>query len=135
MAASKNLKPIKKGQLTREEAKARGSKGGIASVEARRKKKSMQELAGWVLEMPLTDASIENVTSLAGASGKNITVKEAALLAQANKAIHGDAKALEILRDTAGEKPVERLEVNADVAEAEAEIAALIAKRKASGDG
>lgn len=128
---TKNLKPVR----TKEEARERGRKGGIASGKARREKKTMQELAKWVMELPVKDAALDDIKCLAGLKGKNVSVAEAALLQQASKAVNGSLQSLQFLRDTAGEKPVERVEVNADVAEAEAEIAALIAKRKASGDG
>ena len=36
MANEKNLKPIKKGQLSKEEAKRRGKKGGIKSAQVRK---------------------------------------------------------------------------------------------------
>lgn len=126
-----NLKPPR----STEEARERGRKGGVASGRARREKKAMQELAKWVMELPVKDAELDEITCLAGLKGKNVTVAEAALLQQASKAVSGSLQALQFLRDTAGEKPVERMEVNADVAKAEAEIAALIAKRKACGDG
>ena len=38
-----NLKPIKKGELSKEEAKKRGSNGGKASVEARREQKIFKQ--------------------------------------------------------------------------------------------
>ena len=48
MAGKDNLKPIQKGQLSHEEAKARGSKGGKKSVEVRREKKLLsQKLADY----------------------------------------------------------------------------------------
>ena len=57
---------------------------------------------------------------------KNLTVQQMSLIAQAQKAIKGDAQALAFLRDTAGEKPVERVEVNADISKATEEIEDLI---------
>ncbi|MEG0790986.1 MAG: hypothetical protein RSG23_05105 [Gordonibacter sp.] len=135
MANPENLRPYKKGELSSEEAKKRGSKGGKASVKVRREKKAMQELVKWVMELPVKDADLDEITCISKTKGKNVTVAEAAILQQAVKAVNGSLQALQFLRDTAGEKPVERMEVNADVAKAEAEIAAMIAKRKASGDG
>ena len=43
MANEKNLKPIKKGQLSKEEAKRRGSKGGKKSAEVRKARKTFSE--------------------------------------------------------------------------------------------
>ena len=57
---------------------------------------------------------------------KNLTIEQLSLLAIANKAKGGDIAALTFLRDTAGEKPVERVEVSTDVSKAEAEIRAML---------
>jgi len=43
-AGHKNLRPIKKGELSTQEAKKRGSKGGKASGKARREKKLMSQI-------------------------------------------------------------------------------------------
>ena len=64
----------------------------------------------------------------------NLTVAHAALLVQAKKAMGGDARALQFLRDTAGEQPVERVEVSGDVAAAAADIGAMVERLK-KGDG
>ena len=52
------------------------------------------------------------------------------MLAVARKAMRGDASALAFLRDTAGEKPAEKVEVSGNVEEAAASIRSLIEKRK-----
>lgn len=137
MANEQNLRPIRKGQLSKEEAKKRGSKGGKASVKARRERRAMQEIARIVLDMPIEKGELEDIAGLDFDSfpDANITVGEKAMLAVAKKAMRGDASALAFIRDTAGEKPVEKVEVNADIAKAEAEVAAIIAKRRAKGDG
>lgn len=137
MANEQNLKPIKKGQLSKEEAKRRGSLGGKRSAQVRRERRAMQEIARIVLDMPLEKGDLDDIGEIEYSAfpDSNITVGEKAMLAVARKAMKGDASALAFLRDTAGEKPVEKVEVNADVAKAEAEVAAIIAKRKAKGDG
>lgn len=88
-------------KFTPEEA----SKGGKASAEARRKKRDLRLMCQMVLEMDI--------------KGKDGTVKsgaEAITLAQLQKALKGDAKAYEVLRDTAGQKPVDKVEqVNIDM--------------------
>ena len=60
---------------------------------------------------------------------------QVSILAIAKKARKGDVYAMQFLRDTAGEKPVERVEVNADVAKAASEIADMVRKAKERGDG
>ena len=76
------------------------SKGGKASGEARRLKRDLRRACEMLLEMDI--------------KGKDGTIKtgaEAIAIAQLQKALKGDAKAFEVLRDTAGQKPVERIMV------------------------
>lgn len=47
----------------------------------------------------------EAIMSLASVNGKNLTVQEAIMLAQVKKAMKGDTKAAEFIRDTIGQKP------------------------------
>ena len=126
-------------KLTSKEARKRGSNGGKASVKARREKKSMQELAKIVLSMPY-EATPEELDELEKTCfvefpDKKLTVGERSLLAVAKKAMKGDANALTFLRDTAGEKPVEKLEVSGNVEVAANKIRELIEKRKAADGG
>ena len=94
-----NLIPSTAGghQLTREEQKA----GGRASVIARRKKKDFREACLALLETEMTDAEGNLVT------GYDVVVSS--LFTQAKA---GNVKAFEALRDTAGQKPVEKLVVS-----------------------
>ena len=83
---------------TSSEARKNGRKGGLASAEVRRKRKSLKE----ELLLMLSDGDVQ----------KSVT------LALIEKAMAGDTKAFEVIRDTIGEKPVDRLivsEVDADV--------------------
>ena len=94
-----NLIPSTAGghQLTREEQKA----GGRASVIARRKKKDFREACLALLETEMTDTEGNLVT------GYDVVVSS--LFTQAKA---GNVKAFEALRDTAGQKPVEKLVVS-----------------------
>lgn len=94
-----NLIPSTAGghQLTREEQKA----GGRASVIARRKKKDFREACLALLETEMTDNEGNIVT------GYDVVVSS--LFTQAKA---GNVKAFEALRDTAGQKPVEKLVVS-----------------------
>lgn len=85
MADSKNLKPVR----TKSEAKERGRAGGIASGKARRERKTLKD------ELVLLLST--------GNNQKNISV---ALL---QKALNGSTKAFEVIRDTIGEKPTEKI--------------------------
>lgn len=99
---------------TTEEARERGRKGGIASGEARRRKKTMRETLEAVLEMQVgsgKSADIDAIRNFAGLKGKNITVQEAMIIAQAQKALKGDLAALQFIRDTVGQKPTDNMNV------------------------
>ena len=100
---AENLKP--QSERTKEEQRAIAKMGGIASGKARKEKADLRKMCQMVLEMDIKakDGSIKS-----GA--------EAITLAQLQKALKGDAKAYEVLRDTAGQKPVDKVEqVNIDV--------------------
>lgn len=90
MANEQNLKPVS----SKKEARERGRKGGLASVEARRKRKTLKE----ELLLMLSD----------GETQQSVT------LALIEKAMSGDTKAFEVIRDTIGEKPIDKVMI-ADV--------------------
>ena len=90
MANEQNLKPV----TSKKEARERGRKGGLASGEARRKRKTLKE----ELLLMLSE----------GETHQSVT------LALIEKAMGGDTKAFEVIRDTIGEKPVDKVMI-ADV--------------------
>lgn len=113
---SENL--LKAEDLTSEELRERATKGGIASGKARREKKAMKETLATLLSMPLKDgvaADVEEIKSIAAINGKNITVQEAIMLAQIKKAIKGDTRAAEYIRDTSGNKVKEEINVEGNI--------------------
>ena len=96
MGNKTNLRPVR----TKSEARARGRSGGLASGEARRARITLRAALEELLSMPLKDESgIE--------TGE--TMQHAIAVALIEKALKGDTKAFEIIRDTIGEKPVERI--------------------------
>lgn len=100
MANEKNLRPCEY-KLTQEEQK----KGGKASGEARRRKRDLKLAMQALLEADVKDKRTGEVMSGA----------EAIALAQYRKAMKGDTKAFEVVRDTSGQKPIEKVEqVNID---------------------
>lgn len=104
--------------MTTEERREAGRKGGIASGEAKRKKKAMRERLEIILEMPLKSgksADIESIKNFAALKGKNITVQDAMMIAQIQKALKGDTNAAAFVRDTAGENPSTRIEADLDM--------------------
>lgn len=85
---------------TSEEARHNGALGGIASGVARRKRKDLRETALAFLEATGygEDKKVDGYTAMIGAL--------------VEKALKGDVSAFTALRDTAGQKPVETLNLN-----------------------
>ena len=131
MAGIDNLIP--NSERSPEELREMAKKGGIASGIARRKKKTMKENLEIILGMPLNngeEASIEEIQSFAAIKGKNITVEQAMLIAQVQKALKGDTQAMAFLRDTSGQRPVEQVEMNTTINKTADEIEDYINGRK-----
>ena len=93
MANEQNLKPCEY-KLSQEEAK----KGGIKSGEARRKKRDLKLAIQALLESDVKDKK----------TGETMSGAEALAMAQYRKALKGDTKAFEVLRDTSGQNRLKR---------------------------
>lgn len=89
-----NLKPVQ----SKEEASERGRKGGIASGKARREKKMLKECFEALLDKQYKTRD-----------GKRATGAETLALTVFQKAQRGDLKAFELVRDTAGQKPIDKV--------------------------
>lgn len=81
-----NLKPVR----SKKEARERGRKGGIASGKARKARKTLKEELIALLE--------------------NGDTQEKISLAMIKEALEGNTKAFEVIRDTIGEKPTDKIE-------------------------
>lgn len=95
-----------------------GRMGGLKSGESKRKKKAMRENLAMLLSMPLKYGArddVEDIQSYADLKGKNITVEDAIMVAQIQKAMKGDTTAATFLRDTSGNKPREGIDLNGSV--------------------
>lgn len=105
-------------RMTPEQRSEYGRKGGIASGEAKRRKKAMRERLEILLSLPLKSsksADLETIKSFAALKGKNITVQDAMMIAQIQKALKGDTTAAAFVRDTAGENPSTKVETDIDM--------------------
>lgn len=105
-------------KMTPEQRRENGRKGGIASGEAKRKKKAMRERLEILLDMPLKSgrgADLEAIKNFAELKGKNITVQDAMMIAQIQKALKGDTTAATFVRDTAGENPSVKVDAEVDM--------------------
>lgn len=89
MANEQNLKPFN--EITEKEQREIARKGGIASGEARAKRKTLKEELLLLLSQGETQEKIS--------------------LSIIQKALEGDLKAFEIIRDTIGEKQVDKIDV------------------------
>lgn len=106
--AEKDLVP--QSERTKEEQKRIARMGGIASGKARREKKLIRETIEQILSMPYkagTTKALEDMQCIVDANGANLTVQEIICVQLAKKAMKGDTKAAEYLRDTAGQKPTD----------------------------
>ena len=103
----KNLRP----QNTRTKAEQReiATMGGKASGEARRRKKALRDVVDAVLTYKPTRETVAALQQHIMINHKNINADEAIALAQIIKAMQGDTAAATWVRDTAGEKPGERV--------------------------
>lgn len=116
MANESNLIPFTSEQ-SREEAKKNGRKGGIASGEARRKRKAFKEQIDYFLSLPFPDMTDNNGNKIKDAF-KNFGIEEeeidnqmAMILSMWKNVIKkGDVSAFTALRDTVGEKPSDKIE-------------------------
>ena len=85
---------------TTDEAREIGRKGGIASGEARRKKKACAEIAMRVIGSELSGADRAKVEKVTGPLGDDEATLYAAALAQVvTKAVKGDLKAFRELQN------------------------------------
>lgn len=112
MANNYNLPP-----LTSEKAREVGRLGGLASVEARRRKKSFKELISMISEMPILSDDLQKVAQQMGVNpnDQDITMGFLVNLAQFQKAIkEKDTRSAEYIRDTLGEKPSVKQTIDTD---------------------
>lgn len=91
-----------------EEARANGAKGGRASGESRRRRKTFRESLLTILSMPVDDPDLKAALE---ALGLDPTFQTAIDLAQVRQAQKGDTDASRFVRDTVGEKPSDQVEI------------------------
>lgn len=110
-----NEENLKKGEpyrfRTGEQQVEVARKGGIASGEARRRKKAMRDTAKMLLDMQVPKAAKELKQKLAvmGISEEDFTYQTAVMVGVINQAMKGNTKAAAFLRDTVGENPAHEL--------------------------
>ena len=105
-----NLRPL---QLTHEEAVENGRKGGKKSVQVRRQRKAFKESLEMLLEMKAPEKiAVQIKNTLPKLKDKDLNYQNAILVSLLQQAVKGNTKAVELIRDTIGEKPKEVVEIN-----------------------
>ena len=100
-----NLEKGKEHQFTAETAATLGAKGAQASAESKRARKTIRaELEKLLATHPVDKDGKES----------EMSYQSAMIAALLKKALKGDTKAFEIIRDTVGEKPIENVEITAN---------------------
>ena len=102
MANEQNLRPFTSEQ-SREAAVKNGRKGGKATAQKNKERKTFREGLLLLLNEPLMDKS-------GHVSDK--TTQDAVIAGLVKRAIAGDVRAAEFIRDTIGEKPVQEVNVS-----------------------
>ena len=113
------------------------TKAGIASGKARREKKAMKDTLATLLAMAWNEGEVadaEEISSIAALQGKNLTVQEVIMLAQIQKAVKGDTRAAEFVRDSSGNKLKEGIELSGEVNNPFAELSTEELKKLIADD-
>lgn len=103
-----NLKPVRNTQ----EARERGRIGGIKSGEARRARKKLRDTVSMLLSLPPGMTDQKSILMALGISEEDCTNQTLIAVSMIQAAAAGDVKAATWVRDTVGEKPLDRVEAN-----------------------
>ena len=107
MPNEENLIPMNK--RSKKEARELGSIGGIKSGQVRAEKRLLKDTIEMLLNNKPTDEMIMDCAEKFGFNPKDLQdVITGGLI---SRAMSGDPKAFEVLRDTMGQRPVEKQEV------------------------
>ena len=115
MANEENLRPAEYAFKSAEEAKRMGQKGGIASGESKRRKRTLREMVEIFGELGVSDKTRKMMKEL-DIPEDLMTRKMQPVVALYNKAGKGDVAAFNAIRDITGEKPVDETKVTGNIA-------------------
>lgn len=107
----KNLKSFGTGKFTPEEEQEIRRKGNEAYRRNCKKRKAMKEQLQVLLNMPLENERLKSQIKQLGFDEKNINNQLALSIALFQEGLKGNVKAYETIRDTIGEKPIEKQEI------------------------
>lgn len=128
MKGEENLIPFN--ELTKEEQRELAKKGGKKSGEVRREKKLIKDQLNLLLSLPLKDPKAKKQLQSLGIDVDNLDNQMAMVISMWQKAIKGDVQAFNSIRDTVGEKPVEKVEVSKNTDETIKEVNDYLCKKK-----
>ncbi len=103
MANEGNL--LRAEDLTSEQLRERARKGGKASAKAKRERKKIKEQMELLLSLPNKDGETKKKLKGMGITTDNIDNQMAMIVSMYQKAISGDVQAATFIRDSIGEKP------------------------------
>lgn len=128
--AKEDLIPMNK--RTKEEQKKIASKGGKASGASRRKKKAMKDIITMMGKQDAPPSVLAKLIQLGMLEQDEIcSMDEALVLAQYGKALAGNTRAAEFIRDTNGQKPKDEIEIS-DITRETSKLDELLKQRKES---
>ena len=97
---------------TAEDKKRIAKMGGLASAKSRRERKTMKETLEYLIDLPCTDEQIKQFLSENNIVDEEQTIATALAFMLIKRCLEsGDVKAFELIRDTIGEKPFNRVEI------------------------
>ena len=108
-------KPKFGSHLTHEDRVRNGRIGGKKKGENAKRKREMREAIEVLMSMPLekkTVKELEDILSFKDLKDKNLTVNDAIIVKQVQRALKGDLNAVTFLRDTSGQKPKDDMAVD-----------------------
>ena len=111
MANEQNLMPIQEvnSRRTREQHSEDSRKGGIASGESKRQRKTFKEMAEMLLSLPIKDESTREFLKSQGFKEEDLNNDLIEIFSMHQQILQGNVRAFEAIRDTIGEKPTDKV--------------------------
>lgn len=109
-------------------------KGQRAAAKKRKERRAARELMQDILNMAtgtdtLEAGTLEEVAQEIAQAEGSLSVYQAALIAQAARAVAGDTAAAAFCRDTAGDKPTDRQEISGQITAGDKALCEAVAAR------
>lgn len=130
-----NLRPIPINERSPEERKEICRKGRRGQQEAQKKRKAIREICDEVLAMTCPQGTAnfgalqQAALDAAKQRGEEWSVYEAGVIAQVAKMIEGDTRAAEFVRDSAGDRPGQEVQVSGELTGADLALLQKVAAR------